>query len=226
MNVRRTLVSCGLVISMAAFAGPLLSIESHAQGADKPIVGGWTRNRAASDTPDTQGADGNDGQNDGQRGQGGQGRGGGGRGGGGRGGGRRGGGGGFGGGAPNNVQVDRDAQARMQDAIRDIMNPPDHLIIVQTDTMVIMTGPDGRATRFLPDNKKIKDDNTGIERKTRWDGARLVCEVSGAGPGKITQTYSVDSERHQLRVVIQRENNGGRPGLPQPIAHVYDGDAR
>jgi hypothetical protein len=208
----------------AAVVGAWSSVPTHAQAADKPIVGGWTKNRLASDAPPDARAAGQSGTNDGQGG--GQaprgGGGGGGRGGGGRGGGGRGGG-GFGGGT-SSPPVDRDAAARLQEAIRDIMNPPDHLIIVQTETMVIMTGPDGRATRFSPDNKKIKDGNTGIERKTRWDGDRLVCEISGAGPGKITQTFSVDAEHHQLHIAILRDNSG-RAGQPQNVAHVYDGDS-
>ena len=224
MNVVRSLLSFGAVVFVAALVGTWFSVESQAQAQDKPIVGAWTRVKEVSEirpTPRPEGQDDGGGR-----------RGGGPGGGGGRGGGRRGGfGGGFGG-APNGGvgnNGDREAAVRLRDAISDIMNPPDHLVIVQTDTMVVMTGPDGRTTRLLPDGKKIKDDNTGIERRTKWDGDRLVCEISGAGPGKITQTYSVDPEGHQLRIAIDTENGRGRagqgaPGLPAP--HVYNADAR
>ncbi len=114
--------------------------------------------------------------------------------------------------------------ARMRDAMRDITNPSDHLIITQTESMVVVTGADGRTTRLSPDGKKIKDDNTKIERKTKWDGGKLVSEISGLGPGKQTQTFAVDPERKQLRITVVMD--GGRSGQPRTITHIYDADAR
>src|SRR5205085_1172127 len=98
-----------------------------------------------------------------------------------------------------------DADARMRDAMRDIVSPPEHLTIVSTDTMIVLTAPNGRTIRLSPDGRKVKDENTRIERKTRWDGARLVSEISGLGPGKVTETYSVDPDRHQLHITAQTE---------------------
>jgi hypothetical protein len=137
------------------------------------------------------------------------------------GGGMRGGGmgrGGMGGGRGN-----PDDMARMRDAMRDVMNPPEHLTITQTETMVVITSQDGRTTRLSPDGKKIKDESTGIERKTKWDGAKLVSEISGLGPGKMTETYTVDEEHHRLHVAIQME--GGR-AQPRTTNRLYDADAR
>ena len=114
--------------------------------------------------------------------------------------------------------------ARMRDAMRDITQPPDHLVITQTDSMVVLTGADGRTTRLSPDGKKIKDENTKIERKTKWDGGKLVSEISGLGPGKMTQTFAVDPEGKQLRVTVVME--GGRSGTPRTTTQVYDLDAR
>jgi hypothetical protein len=104
--------------------------------------------------------------------------------------------------------------------MRDVMNPSDRLTIVQTESMVLITGADGRTTRLSPDGKKIKDDNTGIERKTKWDSGKLVSEIGGLGPGKMTQTFAVDPESHQLRVSVQMD--GGRSRQPRTITHVYD----
>ena len=118
--------------------------------------------------------------------------------------------------------MDPDAMARMRDAMRDVTNPPEHLTITQTDSMIVMTGPDGRTTRLSPDGKKIKDDNTGIERKTKWDGGKLVTEISGIGQMKATETYAINPELHQLRITAQIE--GGRGGQARTITHVYDAD--
>jgi len=89
----------------------------------------------------------------------------------------------------------------------------------------VMTGADGRTTRLAPDGKKVKDDNTKIERKTKWDGDKLVSEINGlGGSGKATQTFSVDPEAHQLKVALQME--AGRSAQARTITHVYDFDAR
>ena len=91
-------------------------------------------------------------------------------------------------------------------------------------TTIILTEADGRTTRLSTDGKKIKDDNTKIERKTKWDGGKLVSEINGLGPGKMTQTFSVDPEGRQLRVVVVMDA-GGRAEA-RTITHVYDPDAR
>jgi hypothetical protein len=121
------------------------------------------------------------------------------------------------------ASVDPEQMTRMREAMRDIVTPPDHLTIVQTESMVAMTGPDGRTTRLAADGKKIKDDNTKIERKTRWDGGKLVTEITGAGPGKIVQTFSIDAEPRRLRVVAQID--GGHGGQSRSVTTVYDVDA-
>ena len=114
--------------------------------------------------------------------------------------------------------------ARMRDAMRDITNPSDHLIITQTESMVVVTGAEGRTTRLSPDGKKIKDENTKIERKTKWEGGKLVSEISGLGPGKMTQTFAVDPEGRQLRMTVVMD--GGRSGQTRTLTQVYDIDAR
>ena len=126
--------------------------------------------------------------------------------------------------------------ARLRDAMRDLTNPSDHLAIAETESMIVITAADGRTTRLSPDGKKIKDDNTGIERKTKWDGGKLVTEISGLGPaGKATQTLAADPETHQLRITVQMEggpaagsggpSSGSGPGRGlRTITHVYDDD--
>jgi hypothetical protein len=214
VNAVRGLLLPGIVVILTALIGVWLSAESRAQAqppADS-IAGAWTLNKDLSDKPQSGRTD----ENGGRR------RGGGGGGGGmGRGGGMRGGGmgrGGMGrGGSPEDAQ-------RMRDAMRDVMNPPDRLTIVQTESMVVITTGDGRVTRLAPDGKKIKDDNTKIERKTKWDAGKLVSEVSGLGSGKITETYAIDREHRQLLVTVAMDNSR----MPQPMTQhrVYDADAR
>ena len=49
-------------------------------------------------------------------------------------------------------------------------------------------------------------------------------EISGLGRGKITQTFSVDQDTRQMRIVVLLE--GGREAQPRTITHVYDADQR
>ena len=218
LNVVREPISVGLVVIVAALIAVWLAAESQAQTAGKPsIAGAWTRNNDLSDTTGGTSERGEP-RDDGGRGRraGGSGRGGG---------FGRGGGGGFGrGGMGRGGDMDRESMARMRDAMRDLTNPSNHLTITQTESMVVITAADGRTTRLSPDGQKIKDDNTKIERKTKWDGGKLVSEIGGLGPGKTTQTFSVDPDSHQLRITVQME--GGRAGQARTITNIYDADAR
>jgi hypothetical protein len=221
----RTLFSIGiLAAAVAAVPNPAAAQDKQekAPAAGPSVAGGWTRNADLSDAPPGggQGDDSGRGSGSGSGNGGGGGRHRGGGGGGGYGGGYgRGGGMGRGGGAP---QMSPDEVARMRDALRDVTNPSDHLVITQTDSMVVLTGADGHTTRLSPDGKKVKDDNTKVERKTKWDGGKLVTEISGLGSGKMTQTLAVDQEHKQLRLSVVME--GGRSGQPRTLTQVYDAD--
>ena len=220
----RTLCSIGiLTAAVAALSIPVAAQEKASAAPAQSLAGGWTRNVDLSDAPAARGQQSDDGaaRGDGSSGGGGRRRGGGGGGFGGGGFGRGGGGGRGAGGADAR---NPDEVARMRDALRDITNPSDHLIITQTESIVVLTAADGRATRLSPDGKKIKDDNTKIERKTKWDGGKLVSEINGLGRGKITQTFAVDTEGKQLRMIVVMEK--GRGGQPQTVTQVYDLDPR
>ena len=217
----RSLLSIGVLAAAVAVSPTRVAGQEKAPVSGPSIAGGWTRNADLSDAPAGRG------QQDDDKGQG--------RDSGGAGGGRRrGGGGGFGGGGYGRggmgrggggvAPINPDDMARMRDAMRDITNPSDHLIITQTESMVVVTGAEGRTTRLSPDGKKIKDENTKIERKTKWEGGKLVSEISGLGPGKMTQTFAVDPEGRQLRMTVVMD--GGRSGQTRTLTQVYDIDAR
>ena len=100
------------------------------------------------------------------------------------------------------------------------MEAPERMTITRTESMVIITAQDGRTTRLATDNSKVKDESTGIQHRARWDGNRLVNEISGAGRGKITETYAVEPESHRLVVAIQMDNGKDAEGGPR--RRVYD----
>jgi len=196
-----------LLVAALVVAAPL-----HAQpAAPRAIVGAWTLNTELSDIlPAPPEGAGPEGRGRGGRGNGGPGGpggpGGGGFGRGGGGGGR----GGFGGGRGGRGNP-ADMRRRM-DAMRDLLEAPARMTIVRTDSMVIITTGDGRTTRLATDNSKVKDDSTGIERRTRWEGEKLVSEISGAMGGKMTETFEVAPETGRLVVTLQPEGRQRRTG--------------
>ena len=182
------------------------------------IVGAWTLNAEGSDsTRDRQ--DGGD-EPRGRRGDGGGGGGGYGRGRGmgrGAGGGSRGGPAGFGNRDPEEIR------RRMQ-AMRDVLTPADRLTITRTDSLVIVTAGDGRTTRLSADGKKIKDESTNVERKTRWENGKLVSEISGTA-GHATEIYSVNPAQHELLVIVRLESSGADENV-RVLHRLYTLDAR
>lgn len=217
MKKRMREVACAAAI--AAFAVPVNVWASARSRLDTPsqagsIVGAWTLNKELSDKHDDRTTGGDSGRRGGGYG----------RGGGGFGQGHGGGSQGHGGGMGRGGHGDREEMARAYGAMRAIMETPERLTITQTETLVIITTGEGLTTRLSPDGKKIKDESTGIERKTKWDGGKLVSEITGIGPGKITETYSGDREQHRLTVTLQMEHSSGPP-MP-PMNRVYDAEGR
>ena len=100
------------------------------------------------------------------------------------------------------------------------MSAADRMTITRTDSMVIVTTGDGRTTRLATDGSKVKDESTGIERKTHWDHDQLVTEISGVQGGKITETYAVDPDSHRLKVTVDVAGGKGRELAARH--HVYD----
>jgi len=193
-----------VMLAPAAASGARAGGETDAAS----IVGAWTLNKDLSQlAPERP-------QGDERRGRGGAG---GRRGGGGGGFGRGGSGGGFSGGGRGAAS---DTQRRRTEAVRAIMEAPERLTITRTESLVIVTTGDGRTTRLSPDGKKVKDDSTGIERKSRWDGNKLVSDMTGAGPGKITETYLIDQEHGRLNVTVETDNSRAPNGAV--IRRVYD----
>jgi len=210
--MRSRAASALIIVSAVALAAP--RAQTPAAGA-LPLAGAWTLNKDQSDKPPSGGEN-----REGREGR---------RGGGGGGGGHRGGfgGGGFGGGGSGAAGRGTDPRSaedvqRMRNALRDELQPPDHLTIVETGATVIITAGDGRTTRLSADGKKIKDENTNVERKTKRDGGKLVSEITGLGNGKITETYAVDEEHKQLRVTLEIEGRERKA----TTTRVYDADPR
>lgn len=207
MKVRILLAAAVVALGVIALHGVHAQAQAQTQPDVSPILGSWTIDKELSDL-----GVGPAGRGDAR----GSGRGGGGGGGGGRGGGRGGGyGGGFpggGGGYPRGGQgggqpQDKEEMERKLQALRDIVEAPERITIVQSNSIVIVTTGDGRTTRLSPTGEKVKDESTNIERRTKWEGGKLVSEIRGDA-GRITETYSADATHHELLVIVRVEASG------------------
>jgi hypothetical protein len=203
-----------LVMSAALAA---LHAQAAQPSAGRPALdGAWTLQKGLSDKPpagEEGRREGRDGRDGGHRG-------------GGQGGGRGGGfGGGFGGqgsgGGRGEGRSPEDVQ-RLRNALRDELEAPEHLTIVESGSTIILTAGDGRTTRLSADGKKIKDESTGVERRTKWEAGKLVSEISGLGQGKILETYALDAEHKQLHVRLDLEG----PQRKATVSRTYDADPR
>ena len=196
----------------------LRGVGLQAQADASSIVGAWTIDRGMSDLGVGPAGRGNSGGANG-RGGGGYGRGGG------RGGGFPGGGGGSGrGGQGGGQPQDREEMERRLAALRDIIEAPEHITIVQSNSLIIVTTGDGRTTRLSPDGDKVKDESTNIERRTKWEGGKLVSEIKGDA-GRITETYSADAAHHELLVIVRVEPSG-REESARIFHRIYTAGAR
>src|SRR3979409_2476701 len=109
-------------LASIAWRAASIALQSPATGTGS-IAGAWTLNADLSDKSADRGDRGERGDGDARgRGNGGYGR--------------------RGGMARDGERGNPEDTARMRDAMRDLMNPSEHLTITQTDSMVVMTAAD------------------------------------------------------------------------------------
>ena len=117
---------------------------------------------------------------------------------------------------------------RARDAARAMLDLPERLTVTVSESMVIITTERGLTTRLALDGSKVKDESTGIERRTRWEHDSLVSQVTGLMFGRATEAYTVSTDPRQLTVTLLLDGGGrdGRGGPPNPSRRVYDPEPR
>jgi len=128
-------------------------------------------------------------------------------------------------GAGGNRGMTPEQMRAMRARMNSVLEAPTKLTIVQADGSVTLTDNDGRSRRLTTNNKKEKRpaDNRMVDARTKWDDARLVNETWIDDGLKLTETYSTDSERQQLQVMVKLEGSH----LPRPInfRRVYNAES-
>jgi hypothetical protein len=106
----------------------------------------------------------------------------------------------------------------MRAAMDDVLEPAAVLTVTQGDPELIVVRDDGRVLRLYTNGRKAKERNGTVERKTRWDGARLVSNVKLEGGRKLTEVWALAEDGRQLRSSVRLEL--GRDELV--VDRVYD----
>ena len=109
-------------------------------------------------------------------------------------------------------------------AMRDVLEAPAKLTIVEGDGSVILTDNQGHSRRLMVNNKREKRpvDNRMVDVRTKWDDGRLVTETWLYDGMKLTETYSLAPGRRQLLVSLKLE--GSHLPRAMNLRHVYDPD--
>jgi hypothetical protein len=102
----------------------------------------------------------------------------------------------------------------MQATMDAAMHAPTRLIIVKSETGLIVTDEEGVSTRVPLDGKKDTGAANGVpfETTAKWDNGKLRVERKFKGGLKLVEHFSVASEPRLLTVVSKVE--GGR--MPRP----------
>jgi len=94
----------------------------------------------------------------------------------------------------------------------------EELTVTNLTPEITMVDPEGEIRRLHADNKGYKD-SSGLEVKTRWEGARLVVETK-TGRGLVKETWSVDDDPRRLTVLVRMDNPSG--GAAVSVRRVFD----
>ena len=104
------------------------------------------------------------------------------------------------------------------------MAPPTHLAIVQTDSTVTLTRPDGRALLLYFDGRPAapngQSGDSAPQVTARWERRRFVVRRAMADRGAITESYELADDGRKLIVQVQLPDRGR--GVAPSFRRVYD----
>jgi len=106
--------------------------------------------------------------------------------------------------------------------VREILQAQRLLLIVEHPDHLSLTDENGRVQKFVANGETVKEERGGqrFERRTHWEGRKLVTAVTLADGTKVVQTYEKVAEGLQLVVMTKVENS--RFGAARDFKRVYD----
>jgi hypothetical protein len=201
----RALAAPFFVLGLSSLVAPAAIAADDTPTVARPVLSGeWAMNKSLSSAPGLGGMPDGGGRMGGRGGGRGPGGGGGGGYGGGMGGGRRGGmggGGGMRGGGPGGEGRD-EAFAAHRALMQEVMQLPARFTIAQDGDKLTFIEPDGVVRTYVANDKTEKHalTNGTIETKARWEKGALLMELKPSDGMKITRTFALRTDGHQLEV--------------------------
>jgi hypothetical protein len=109
-------------------------------------------------------------------------------------------------------------------AMRDALQPAEHLLLDLTDSTVMITAGD-QASQLLPtDGRKLEEttsDDRKVETRARWKDGGLRVERSVSGAYQVTDVYTLSWSGNRLEDVRSVERTD-RPGPTMELRLIYD----
>jgi hypothetical protein len=121
----------------------------------------------------------------------------------------------------------REEMERQRAVIEAVMRPPQRLILVKSETGLVLTDEEGVSVRIPLDGKKETGALNGVpfETTAKWDEGRLRLERKFKGGLKLVEQYSLPADSRQMTVTSKVE--GGRmPEGARAIKRTYDRQER
>lgn len=126
------------------------------------------------------------------------------------------------GGTGSGRMPDREEMRNRRELMELLVQPPPALTITQGVGAVTFAERDGRTTTYATNGKKETHvlGTIQVENRTRWNGRRLVKEISAGGGVKATETYSIDEDDGGRLHVVVTIDSAPMPRLT--LRRVYD----
>ncbi len=107
----------------------------------------------------------------------------------------------------------------MREEMDEVMEPGKILTIVQSGAELTITADDGRVRQIYTDGRTVKIAE-GIEKKSHWEGERVLTETKVEKGPKITDVYALDAVTKALLQTVRVE----LPNAEKPVVihRVYD----
>ena len=111
----------------------------------------------------------------------------------------------------------------VREAFADLLTAPRRMTIVQRARDIVLRYDDGRAVRFVPDDRDhagLAGPGVRITRKARWDGPALRAEIRLPSVPRLTHVFEIQLDGERLVVTTTVEARGRYDGLE--VRRVYE----
>ena len=111
----------------------------------------------------------------------------------------------------------------VREAFADLLTAPRRMTIVRRGRDIVLRYDDGRAVRFVPDDRDhagLAGPGVRIKRRARWEGTARRADIRLPSVPRLTHVFETDHDGERLVVTTTVEARGPYDGLE--VRRVYD----